>query len=90
MPTTGSIIKLKTESTGIIFYRVVSVNPSSYTIKALCRVRKGFLTIKYENDFESQIFKSEVGINYLEATSRETGRIKEILEEPTKEICQFG
>ena len=90
MPTVGSILKLKTENTGTIFYRVVSIDESSYTIKALCRIRKGFLTIKYENVFASQIYKSEVGVNNLQATQKEIAGIRDILEESTKEISEAG
>ena len=79
-----------TEGTGVIFYRVTSVNESTYTIKPLCRIRKGFLTIKYQNGGESHLYKSEVGVNYLVATKKELKRIKEILDESAEVITQAG
>jgi hypothetical protein len=84
------ILKLQTEATGVVFYRITSVNESTYTIKPLCRVRKGFLTIKYKNAHESHLYKSEVGVNYLEATKRELKRLKEILDESVEGISQAG
>ncbi|MBT4092194.1 MAG: hypothetical protein HOE30_27205, partial [Deltaproteobacteria bacterium] len=54
------ILKLQTEGTGAVFYQVISVNESTYTIKALCRIRKGFLTIRYKNTQEFHLYKSEV------------------------------
>jgi hypothetical protein len=86
----GKILKLQTESTGEIFYRVASVNRSSLMISPLCKVRKGFLTIKYENAREFHIYKSEVGVSYLEATKKELKRIKEILDESAEVITQAG
>jgi hypothetical protein len=91
--TTGKpmkILKLQTEGTGDIFYQVTSVNETSYTIKPLCRVRKGFLTIKYQNAHESHLYKSEVGVNYLVATKKELKRLKEILDESAEVINQAG
>jgi len=83
---TGSVLKLESVNSGIVFYRVTSVEPSVYKIKPLCKVRKGFLTIKYQNVNESHIYKSEVGVNYLMATQRELNRIREILDEKVEEI----
>jgi len=82
------ILKLQTEGTGEIFYWVTSVNETTYTIKPLCRVRKGFLTIKYKNAHESHLYKSEVGVIYLEATKRELKRLKEILDESVEFLKQ--
>ncbi|MBT3224935.1 MAG: hypothetical protein HN580_09645 [Deltaproteobacteria bacterium] len=84
------ILKLQTEGTGAVFYQVISVNESTYTIKALCRIRKGFLTIRYKNTQEFHLYKSEVGVNYLEATKKELKRIKEILDESAEVISQAG
>ncbi|MBT4266036.1 MAG: hypothetical protein HOD85_17695 [Deltaproteobacteria bacterium] len=84
------ILKFQTEGTGAVFYQVISVNESTYTIKALCRIRKGFLTIRYKNTQEFHLYKSEVGVNYLEATKKELKRIKEILDESAEVISQAG
>ena len=83
---TGSVLKLESVDNGIVFYRITSIDESSYRIKPLCKVRKGFLTIKYSHVSESHIFKSEVGVNYLAATHRELNRIKEILDESVEEM----
>ena len=84
------ILKLQTEGTGAVFYQVISVNESTYTIKALCRIRKGLLTIRYKNTQEFHLYKSAVGVNYLEATKKELKRIKEILDESAEVISQAG
>jgi hypothetical protein len=78
MLSVGTILKSETEGVGTTFYRVVSVVKSSYMIKPLCKVRKGFLTTKFDIADEIQIFHSEVGYNYLEAKKKEIARIKEI------------
>ncbi len=86
----GKILKMQTEGTGAIFYQIVSLNESTYTIKALCRVRKGFLTIRYKNSKEFHLYKSEVGVNYIEATKKELKRLKEILDESVEMISKTG
>lgn len=86
----GRIIKLQTEATGSIFYQIVAVTGSTYVIKALCRVRKGYLTVKYENAREHHLYKSELGVNYLHATKKELKRLKEILEESADVISRAG
>lgn len=84
----GNILKIQTEGTGVIFYQIVSANETSYTIKPLCRVRKGFLTIRYRNAPESHLYKSEVGVNYLAASKKELKRLKEILDQSSATISQ--
>ena len=66
------------EIAGTLYYRVVSAVKSSYMIEPLCKVRKGFLTTKFDTADEIQILHSEIGFNYLKATRREIARIKEI------------
>jgi hypothetical protein len=78
MLSVGTILKSETEGVGTLYYRVVSVAKSSYMIKPLCKVKKGFLTIKFDAADDIQILHSEVGFNYLEANNRERARIKEI------------
>ena len=90
MIAVGTIIKSQTENSGTIFYNIVSAGDNSFNIISLCKIRKGFLTTKYKSSLETQILKSEVGINYLEATKREVNRIKEILSEPADSISQAG
>ncbi|MBT4090900.1 MAG: hypothetical protein HN580_05300 [Deltaproteobacteria bacterium] len=80
MPEIGTILKSQTENAGTIFYRVISIDKTSYTIKSLCKIRKGFQTTKYGNGDKSQILKSEVGFNYLEITRKENTLIKKIIE----------
>jgi|GEM_PF-1214743 len=87
---TGDVLKLELMDSGFVFYRITSVDASVYKIKPLCKVRKGFLTIKYQNVNESHIYKSEVGVNYLEATKREINRLREILDESVSEFDQVG
>jgi hypothetical protein len=87
---TGKVLKLESADSGIVFYRITSTEESSYTIKPLCKVRKGFLTVKYRNVNESRIYKSEVGVNYLVASRREINRLKEILDETVDELDQVG
>jgi len=77
----GKTLKLVSADTGIVFYRITGEDGSTYIIKPLCKVKKGYLTIKYEGVKESHVYKSEVGVNYLKASKREIARIKEILDE---------
>jgi hypothetical protein len=78
MLSVGTILKSETEAVGTLYYRVVSVAKSSYMIKPICKVKKGFMTIKFDTADEIQILNSEVGFNYLEAKNKEIARIKEI------------
>ena len=80
MPEIGTILKSQTENAGTIFYRVISIDKTSYTIKSLCKIRKGFQTTMYTDAEESQIMQSEVGFNYLEATRKETALVKKMLD----------
>lgn len=82
----GSILKLETGGSGLIFYRITSDNDTSYGIKPLCKIRKGFLTVKYEDALESHVYKSEIGVNYLAASKREIEKIKKILTDTFREI----
>jgi len=82
----GKILKLESANTGIVFYRVTGEDGSTYIIKPLCKVKKGYLTIKYEGVKESHVYKSEVGVNYLEASKREVKKIKKILSGSLKEV----
>lgn len=75
----GTILKLDVDS-GLYFYRVSAVHQSSYVIRPLFRIRKDYLTIRYDIA-ERHIYKSEVGVHYLAATKREIDRIREILDE---------
>jgi hypothetical protein len=79
MLTIGSIIKHQTADLGVIFYRITAVSKTAYTILPLCRIRKGYLTIQYHQTGETDIFKSEVGIQYFQATKKELAQIKEIM-----------
>lgn len=74
------ILKLETADTGTIFYRIVTTHESTLEIKPLCRLRNGFLTIKYQKNNNFHIFKSEVGVNYLTTNQRETEKIEKITE----------
>ena len=80
MLAVGTILKSETENVGTIFYRVISINRSSYTVEPLCKIRKGFQTTKYEQTDESEIIKSEVGFNYLKATRKDLAQIKRIID----------
>ncbi|MBT4088639.1 MAG: hypothetical protein HN580_03055 [Deltaproteobacteria bacterium] len=80
MTVVGMILKSQTQNTGTVFYRVVSIDKTLYTIKALCKIRKGFQTTMYTDAEESQIMQSEVGFNYLEATRKETALVKKMLD----------
>jgi hypothetical protein len=75
----GTIIKYQTADFGVIFYRITGISKTAYTILPLCRVRKGYLTNQYHQTAESDIFKSEVGIQYLPATPKELAQIKAII-----------
>lgn len=86
----GQILKIQTEGTGVVFYQVISANDTTYTIRALCRVRKGFLTIRYQNAQEFHLYKSEVGVNYLNATKKDLKRLKEILDQSSAAINRAG
>ena len=44
-------------------------------IEPLCKVRKGFLTTKFDTADEIQILHSEIGFNYLKAPE---GRLPEL------------
>jgi hypothetical protein len=46
---TGKVLKLESADSGIVFYRITSTGESSHTIKPLCKIRKGFLTVEYRN-----------------------------------------
>jgi len=80
MLSAGTILKSDMENAGTTFYSVVSVAETSYMIKSLCKVRKGFLTTKFDIADEIQILHSEVGFNYLEATRKEIARIRKIID----------
>jgi len=80
MLSVGTILKSDTENVGTTFYSVVSVAKTSYMIKSLCKVRKGFQTAKYHKTDEIQILQSEVGYNYLKATRKEIARIKKSID----------
>jgi hypothetical protein len=79
MPEIGTIIKCQTENAGTIFYRVISIDKTSYTIKSLCKIRKGFQTSIYTDADKFQIMQSEVGFNYIKATKKEIAQIKGII-----------
>lgn len=81
---------MQTKGMGAVFYQITSITDSTYTIKPLCRVRKGFLTIKYKNVPESHLYKSEVGVNYVVATKKELKRLKEILDDSSDVISKAG
>ncbi len=76
----GTVLKLEVNDKDLVFYQISSVHQSSYSIKPLCRIRKDYLTIRYDIA-ERHIYKSEVGVYYLAATKREMDRIREILDE---------
>ncbi len=80
MLSAGTILKNETENAGTTFYSVVSVVKTSYMIKSLCKVRKGFQIARHHETDEIQILHSEVGYNYLEATRKEIARIKKIID----------
>jgi hypothetical protein len=80
MLSAGTIIKSETEDAGTTFYRVASVVKTSYMIKPLCKIRKGFQIAMYHKTDEIQILQSEVGYNYLEATRKEVARIKKSID----------
>ena len=54
----------------------------------LLRIGTGFLTIRYMNAKEFHLYKSEVGVNYLEALKKELKWLKEILDESVEVIRQ--
>lgn len=83
---TGTVLKLELADDGLIFYQITTSLESTYAIKPLCKVRKGFLTIRYRNASESHIYRSEVGVNYLVASQRELNRLKEIMNETVEKI----
>ena len=88
MVTIGTILKLQTKDTGTIFYRINEANESSFTIIPLCRVRKGYLTIKYQSGVGTHIYKSQVGVHYLETTKKELSKIRDILQDSVNNIDQ--
>lgn len=88
MIKTGTILKINTDNE-FVFYQVTSIYESTYGLKALCKVKKGFLTIKYKNSKESHIYKSSIGIHYLMASKKEVRKVSEILDNTKSKILEY-
>jgi hypothetical protein len=74
----GTILKSQSENSGTTFYQVVSIDKNSYMIKSICKIRKGFQTVRYPDADEFHALKSEIGFNYLELSKKEIAQIKTI------------
>ena len=76
----GTILKSQSGNSGTTFYQVVSTDETSCMIKSICKIRKGFQTIRYPDADEFYVLKSEIGFNYLETTRKEIAMVKKMVD----------
>ena len=88
MTAVGTILKSQSGNIGTTFCRIVSDNEDSYTVKLICKVRKGFPVTKFENVQEQRILKTEIGFNFHKANKKDLAKIKDFIGSSIKEDSQ--
>ncbi len=76
----GSVLKLITETEGVVYFKVMEKEGSAYRVIQICHVKNGTVNLKYRHKIYSSIYKSEIGRNYVEVDTAEVDQIRSLMQ----------
>jgi len=76
-----NIMKLITETEGVVYYKVLDEKASAYQVIQICHIKNGVTNLKYRNKIYSSIYKSEIGRNYVFVNPPEVNQLRQNLQQ---------